>query len=102
MAKWIFDFEQNILGISKSDKVIYLYLEKKVARYLLQNRLENAGVKNDIHESNLEYQDKVRKSGLILAEYFNWDIIECSKNGQMQSIEETIEEIVKKMLTIYK
>ncbi len=102
VAKWIFDFEQNLLQIPKSDKVIYLYLEKKVALELLKNRVDNAGIKNDIHEVDLEYQDKVRKCGIILAEYFNWDVIECSTNGKIRNREDINEEIIKKMLTIYK
>ena len=51
---------------------------------------------------DLEYQDKVRKCGIILAEYFNWDVIECSTNGKIRNREDINEEIIKKMLTIYK
>lgn len=100
-AKWIIDFEQNILRIPKSDKVFYLYLEKQLALKLLLNRKENDGLKHDIHEIDLDYQEKVRNVGITLAQEFNWEIIECGKNGKIRDIEDIHEEILSKTLKLF-
>ena len=50
--------------------------------------------KKDIHEKNIEFLKKCRKSALYSAEKNNWKVINCAQNGKIKSIEEIHNEII--------
>ena len=58
-------------------------------------RVDNDGVKNDIHERDIEFMKKVYENACMLAEYLNWNIIECSKDNEMRTIEDIHEDVYK-------
>ncbi len=90
---YVATYEYEKLGIPKPDKVIFLYGDFDVINELRMSRVDNEGVKNDIHESNLEFLKKVYDSALFVADYFKWDKINCTSNGKMRTIKEISEEI---------
>lgn len=95
---YITDFEYNKLGIKKPDKVIFLYAPFEVINELRRKRKESSGelIKGDIHENDLSFMKKVYDNALFVAKYLNWNIIDCSLNGQMKSINDIHEDIYKK------
>ena len=57
-------------------------------------------MKKGTRKSNLEFLKKVYESALFVAKYLNWNIIECSNNNEMKSIEEIhleVSKVIKKI-----
>ena len=92
---YVTDFEYKKIGIKEPDNVIFLYAPFELVTKLRNNRKENDGVENDVHESDLEFMKKVYNSAMFVANYLNWDKIECNCGDQMRSIEDIHEEIYK-------
>lgn len=94
---YVTDFEYNKLGIKSPDKVIFLNAPFDLITKLRNKRKNEDGeaIEGDIHENNLEFMKKVYESANYVAKYLNWDIIECSKDGQFKKVEEIHKEIMK-------
>ena len=95
---WLYDFEYNKLGIPAPDNVIFLDMPTEVSQKLLDKRYNSNGGHKDIHESDLEYLEKCRKSALFTAKYSGWTIISCGKDGEPRSIEDIANEILSKVI----
>lgn len=94
---FIEDFEYNKLGIRRPDKVIFLYVPFDLVQKMHKARKENEGIINDIHERDLELMKKVHENSLFVAKYLNFEIINCSNNGKLRTIEDISEEIYRKV-----
>ena len=92
---WVCDYEYSKLGIKKPDMVIFLTAPFDVISELRLSRVDNEGIKNDLHERDLEFMKKVYTNALFVADYLNWNKIECSLNGKMRSIEDIKSDIEK-------
>ncbi len=92
---YVTDYEFNKLGIGIPDSIIFLQVPFETSLKLRDNRQDNDGIKNDIHERDLEFLKKVYENSLFVANYLNWDIIECTEDYEMRSIEDIHEEIYK-------
>lgn len=91
--EYIIDYEWNKLGIKKPDKVIFLNADFEAVQNMLKLRGDNGGVENDIYEADMVFMKKVHDNAVSVAKYLNWDIIECSKDGKMLSIDEIHDKI---------
>ena len=58
-------------------------------------RKENDGIVNDIHESDLEFMKKVYDSSMFIANYLNWNMVDCSRGNTLKSIDEIHEDVCK-------
>ena len=85
---FVIDYEYNKIGIQKPDNVIFLHTPFELATQIRVARQENDGIKNDIHERDLDFMKKVYDSAMFVADYLNWDKVQCDYNNQMKSIEE--------------
>ena len=97
---YITDYEYNKLGLKKPDLVIFLKLDKSIAKELRKNR-DNEGVEGDINEEDSSFLDKVYDNSLYVADKYNFKIIECSKDGVLRSIDDIsreVDDIVRKEL----
>jgi len=100
--KWLWDFEFNLFGIPVPDKVFLLNIPPEVSQKLMaerENKFSHEKEK-DIHESNKEYLNKMYDSACYLIEKFNWNEINCTKEGNLRTIEDIHEEIYKKALEV--
>ena len=95
--EYICDFEYNKLGIKEPDKVIFLSAPFEVAEKMRLKRKDNDGIVNDIHESNRDYLLRVYENAMFVADYLNWDTIECSKNDEMLEIDEISQKVYSKV-----
>ena len=87
------DFEYNKLGIKKPDRVIFLYTPFDMATKLREGRIDNGGIKNDLHERDLKFMREVYDNAMFVANYLNWDMIKCNNGNEMRSREEIHDEI---------
>lgn len=92
---YIYDYEYNKLGIPEPDLVIFLHAPFELARELKNKRKNNDGVKNDIHERDLEFMKNVSDTSISIANKFNWSYIECIKDNEMRTIEDIHEDVYK-------
>ena len=90
---YVCDFEYKKLGIQEPDIIIFLHAPFDVVTKLREERKENDGIKNDIHEQDMEYMRKVYDNGMFISKYLGWKRIDCAKDGKMLPIEEIHEMI---------
>ena len=91
------DFEYEKLGIQKPDTVIFLSASFDLVSKMRNNRKENDGIINDIHEKDLDYMRKVYDNALFVADYLNFSIINCDDGDDMRSIEDIHNDICELM-----
>ena len=85
--------EFDILEIPKPDKVIFLYVPYHVAVELKKNRDESM----DQHESNKEHLINAERTYFELADRYNFDIINCSVNNKIRTINSINDELYSKI-----
>jgi len=98
---WLYDFEYEKIGIPKPDKVIFLDMPIEVSQKLLDGRYVGNGGKKDIHESDVEYLNRCREAARFTAEYSDWTVIPCAKEGNPRSIEEISDDILNEVLKLF-
>ena len=94
---YIIDYEYNKIGIRKPDNVIFLTAPFDLVTNLRNNRKENEGVINDVHESDIKFMKKVYDNANFVANYLSWNIIDCS-NGNKMKIESEIHNEIYKLI----
>ena len=94
---YVCDFEYKKLQIKEPDQVIFLYAPFDVVTKLRNKRKTNEGIINDIHERDLTFMKKVYDNAMFVAEYLNWDMVNCSTNDEMDSIENIHKKVYQKV-----
>ena len=94
---YIIDYEYDKLGIPEPDNVLFLHAPFDVITKLRESRTVNEGVVNDIHERDIEFLKKVYDNAMFVADYLNWDMINCSENGKMLPIDEIHQKVYSKL-----
>lgn len=91
---WSADFEYNKIGIPKPNLVIFLDMPVEISQKLMTSRYNGDEGKKDVHEANVEFLKKCRKSALYAANKQGWKVIPCSDGENPLSIEEIHNNIV--------
>ncbi len=86
--RWLFHFEYTLLGIPAPDAVVYLQVDPAVSQKLMSQRYHGNEVQKDIHERNLDYQNRSRRAAEYCAEHLGWRTIACTANGAMRTIDD--------------
>lgn len=89
------DYEYNKLGIIKPSKVLFLYASFDLITELRSKRVDNDGIEKDIHETDLDFMKSVYDNAMFVANYLNWDMINCEENGKIRTIEDINDEVYK-------
>lgn len=89
MYQWIDKLEYWLLGLPKPDKTILLHMP-----YIFTKELEKNREVSDEIEEDEEHLTRAEKAYLELSELYNWDKIECVKDGKIRSIEDINDEIL--------
>lgn len=89
------DFEYNKIKVPKPDLIIYLDVEPDVSQKLMSKRYSGDESKKDLHEKNVSFLLECRNSALYAADKLGWVKISCTRNGEMRSIEDIAEDILK-------
>lgn len=90
---YVEDYEYNKLGIQRPDCVIFLYAPFDMLTKMRQDRKDNDGIINDLHERDIDYMREVYDNAMFVAEYLSWDMIACNDGDKMKSREEIHEDI---------
>ena len=89
MYQWIDKLEYWLLQLPKPDKTIFLHVPYEYSIELLKTRKEK-----DEHEKSPEHLKKAEEAYIELSELYNWDRIECIKDGTLRSVEDINNEIL--------
>jgi dTMP kinase len=98
---WLHELEYDTLQIAKEDIVLYLDVPWQVSKQLIEGREKKdylKGKDKDIHEADLDHikkADAMYKS--LLKKNEHWERIQCIENGQLLSIKEINQQIIKKL-----
>lgn len=92
---YVCEFEYEKIGIGKPDDVIFLHAPFDLVTEMRNARKMNAGVTNDIHESDLKFMKKVYESAMFVADYLGWSAVQCNNGNRMKSIDEIHEDVYK-------
>lgn len=96
---WIWDFEFNLYKLPVPTEVFLLKMPPETSIELMKNR-ENKFTheeKKDIHERDKKHMIDSFNSACKVAKDYNWQIIECVKDGKIRTIEDIHEEIFEKI-----
>ena len=94
---YICDFEYEKLGIPKPDQVLFLTAPYEDIRKLREKRKENEGIVNDIHERDQSFMKAIYENAIVVSNYLGWDKIDCSQDGEIDSIENIHEKVYEKV-----
>lgn len=90
---YVSDFEYNKLGIQMPDVVVFLTAPFDMVTKMRNDRIQNDGIINDLHERNIEYMKEVYDNAMFVANHLSWDIIECNNGDELRSREDIHNEI---------
>lgn len=95
-AEWIMNYEYELLGLPRPDKVIFLNMPTDVAVKLMQNRINKATgeEKKDIHEKDIAYLKATYAEAMRLAKKLGWSVVNCSDGENPRDILEIHEDIL--------
>lgn len=103
--EWLLDYEYAKLGIPSPDLTIYLDMPVEVSQKFMTERYNGIESKKDLHERDIEFLKKGRKSALYAASKLHWAVIACSKEDEtpksIDEIHNMIMELVKGELRKY-
>lgn len=86
---WLENLEFGDMKLPRPNRVIFLDVPVEVSLRLAHERPSlKANTKKDIHEENPDHIYRAYNSGKYVSEKYGWDVIQCTENGQMKSIEE--------------
>ena len=88
MYQWIDKLEYWLLKLPKPDKTIFLHMPYDYSCELKKNR-ENL----DEHEQSEEHLKHAEQTYIELSELYNWDKVNCIKDGMVRTIEDIGEEV---------
>lgn len=91
--KWLFDFEYRLLRLPEPTLVFYLDVPTEITEKMMRAREAKTNTTADIHEQDEAYLRACRSAAQKTVEECGWHRIDCSKDGEIRSIEEIHEEI---------
>lgn len=97
--KWLCDFEYGLFGLPQPDKVFFLNIPLEVSERLMKERENKFShtQEKDIHEKDPNHLKKAFDSACYLINKYNWDEINCTKDGVLRTVEDIHEEIYSKL-----
>jgi len=85
MYQWIDKLEYWLLKLPKPDKTIYLHLP-----YEYKENLRKIDSKEKLNENIKQTEEAY----IELSELYNWNVVECVRNGKIRNVEEINDEIL--------
>ncbi len=97
--EWLQSFEYDILKLPRPDLVIYLDVPAEVSHAAMMSRPAL-----DIHERDINFMKRFRRSGLDVAHLYGWHVLDCSSGGtglmrDMHAIQQDLFDIIQDFLS---
>lgn len=96
--KWLYEFEYDKLGLPRPDLTIYLDVPTDFTEKMLRGREAATNTHADIHEQDMAYLATCRRTGKAAAQFYDWTVVQCVRDGKMRSIEDIHEEIYRHVM----
>lgn len=96
--KWLYEFEYDKLGLPRPDLTIYLDVPTDFTEKMLRGRETATNTHADIHEQDMAYLATCRRTGKAAAQFYDWTVVQCVRDGKMRSIEDIHEEIYRHVM----
>ncbi len=95
--EWLYDLEYQKMGLPKPDIVFFLDMPPAYAKKLMAERANKftGEAEKDIHERDADHITKAYENAVYVAKKYNWHFISCVKDGEIRTISDIHEEIVK-------
>ncbi len=90
---WLFGFEYGLLGLPEPTAVFYLDVPTELTERMMRSREAATHTGADIHERDEDYLRACRAAGRRLAADRGWLRVDCSRGGEMRTVEDIHEEI---------
>ena len=90
---YVIDLEYRKIGIKEPDNVIFLHAPFDLVTKLRNDRKQNKGIANNIHERDIKFMKKVYESAMFIADYLSWDKVQCNDGDKMRDINDINDEI---------
>jgi len=100
LCEWILQLEYGYHGLPKPDLNIFLDVPFAFTRQMLTDNYRKGDErvylqgKTDIHETNLEFQERVRETYLSLTDTNNFVTIDCSDGNTILPVEQIFSKIL--------
>ena len=101
---WLYDFEFNLYGLPKPDKVFFLNMPPEYSLKLTQDRENKFSHKQakDIHERDKNHIIDSYNAACSIIDEYNWTEIKCIKDGKIRTIEDIHSQIYDEIIKIIK
>jgi dTMP kinase len=88
--EWVKELEYKVNGLPKPNTTIFLDVPLYISKQLVLKKKQRSytDVKEDIHEADHGYLEKVYSVYKLLEHSENWNSIACTEGGDVKSIEE--------------
>lgn len=98
--RWVEQLEFEVFGIPQSDLNILLNVSPKMANELILKKSLRSYTdkKQDIHEKEYTYLEKVHETYCLIAEKYKWITVNCDDEG-LRSIDSISEELTEKVVS---
>ncbi len=94
---WLFGFEYGKLELPEPTAVFYLDVPTELTERMMRSREAANHTSADIHEKDADYLRACREVGEQLAADYGWQYVDCSRDGEMRTVEEIHEEICRRV-----
>ena len=93
---WLFGFEYGLLELPEPTAVFYLDVPTELTERMMRRREAETNTGADIHERDEAYLRACREAGEQLVADYGWLYVDCSRDGEMRSIEDIHDEIYRR------
>lgn len=91
--RWIEDLEYRKNQIPRPDLVFYLDMPVEISQRLMSLRYHGEEMKKDVHECDVDYLNRCRKTASFAAHAWGWHVIPCAEGDEPRPVEEISNQI---------
>lgn len=93
--RWLEQYEYDLLGLPRPDRVLFLDMPPAVSQRLLSARYQGDDGKKDIHERDRAYLLRCRQTALYAGRQLGWDIVSCGDDEGPYQEDVITEELIR-------
>lgn len=91
--KWLEEFEYDLMGLPRPDKVLYMDVTLEVALANMRQRESLTDKSGDIHEADERYLGDCLEAACFAADFYGWSRVKCAHDGRMRHLDDIHKDI---------